>query len=145
MSESTASLHQSWTDILPLVTPPSLSWWLVVAGVVLLVLAVIVVAVLWQQRPRQRALRVLHRCRRQLRAVPADTRRIAHTVHRALLQGLGLHPASRTDNQRASDQQWQSFYDQLQRCAFQAVPPAADELAELIRQGRYWLHHHGKP
>ena len=142
MADHTSILSQTWTDILPLAAPVPMSLWLVLSGVVLLVLVVIVVFILWQQRPRQRALRALSRCNRQLQAVSADSRRIAHTLHRALLQGLNLNPATLKNNPRASDRQWQTFYRRLQQCVFQATPPAADELIELIQQGRYWLRHY---
>ncbi len=134
-------LSQHWTDILPLIPPHPDTLWLGVSSVILLLMVIIVVYVLWQQRPRQRALRVLQGCARQLQASPTDTRRIAHTVHRTLLQGLGLNPASVLSAAYQHDQKWQAFYRPLQQCVFQARAPATEELAGLIRQACDWLRH----
>jgi hypothetical protein len=142
MADHPSILSQAWTDILPPAPPPAMSWWLAWSGLVLLLLVVSVVFILWQQRPRQRALRVLSRCNRQLQTIPTDSRRIAHVVHRALLQGLNLNPATLINDTRARDRQWQTFYCRLQQCVFQATPPGVDELISLIQQGRYWLRHY---
>lgn len=142
MPDHASVLSQHWTDILPPLPPAPLSMWIVLSSVVLLLLAVLVVFILWQQRPRQRALRVLRRCRRQLQDRQTDARQIAYTLHRALLQGLGLSPARVLKSPQLTDAHWQDFYRQLQHCVFQAAPPSADEVAQLIRQGRYWLRHY---
>jgi len=134
-------LSQHWTDILPLMPPHSITVWLLISSALLLGLVILAVYVLWQQRPRQRALRVLQGCARQLQDAPGDARRIAHTVHRNLLQGLGLSPASALRESHKRNQQWQAFYRSLQQCAFQAQPPATEELAGLIRQACDWLRH----
>lgn len=142
MADQSFLLNQTWTDILAPAPPPSMALWLVLSGVVLLLLVVFVVFILWQQRPRQRAMRALAHSRRQLHAVSADTRRIAHAVHRALLQGLGLNPVTVANPCTAHEQQWQAFYRRLQQCVFQAAPPSVDDLNKLIQQGRYWLRHY---
>jgi hypothetical protein len=142
MPETTSILSQQWTDILPPLAPEPMAWWLLLSSVVLAVLVVVVVSVLWQQRPRQRALRVLRRCTKQLASKSIDSRHIAAVLHNAMLSGLGLHPASMVKGARPSDPQWQQFYRQLQHCVFQATPPSPDELAPLIQQGRYWLRNY---
>ena len=132
-------LSQRWTDILPLLPPQQHTMWWLLSGVVLLALVLLVVYVLWQQTPRRRALRALQRCGRQLQAVPAESRRIAHTAHRVLLQGLRLNPATVMNETYQHNLQWQNFYRRLQQCVFQAAAPDADELAGLIRQACDWL------
>ena len=139
MAEHASILSQRWTDIIPPLAPEPMSWWLLLSSVVLLLLVVLVVLILWQQRPRQRALRVLRRCRKQLLAMPADTRQIAYALHRALLQGLGLHPAGVFNPTQLTDPHWQHYFRQVQHCVFQAAPPSVDELAKLVQQGAYWL------
>lgn len=134
-------LGQHWTDIPPLPPPQHLTVWLLLSSVILLALVLLVVYVLWQQQPRRRALRVLQRCGRQLQSAPTDARRIAHTVHRVLLQGLGLNPATVLKVVAQDNRQWREFYRRLQHCVFQAAPPATDELAALIRQAGDWLRH----
>ena len=139
MSDGANILSQHWTDILPPVAPEPMAWWIMLSSVVLALLVMLVVFILWQQRPRQRAQRVLRRCRKQLLAMPADTRQIAHALYHALWQGLGLHPAGVSSPLQLSDPHWQHYFRQVQHCVFQAVPPSADELAPLIQQGGYWL------
>jgi HAMP domain-containing protein len=141
MAEPTSILSQRWSDILPPLSPPSLTPWLLLSAVVLLVLVVIVVFVLWQQRPRQRALRVLRRCRAQLQTGAMDARVLAQTCYRVLLQGMGLQPASMSRAGVAADPRWQAFYRDLQQCAFASSPPPSAQLASLIEQACYWLRH----
>ena len=139
MPDHTSVLSQHWTDILPPLAPEPMSWWIALSSAVLALLVMGVVFILWQQQPRQRALRTLRRCSKQLAALPIDSLRIAYALHGALIQGLGLQPASLLKATAVNDEQWQRFYRQLQHCVFQAAPPSADELAQLIQQGRYWL------
>jgi hypothetical protein len=141
MADHLSVLSQRWTDILPPLPPAPVSSWLLLSSVALALLVVGVVWVLWQQRPRQRALRMLQRCRRQLITMQIDSRQIAYAIHCAMLQGLGLNPATVVTNVQQTDPHWQAFYRQLQCCVFQAATPSADELADLIQQGRYWLRH----
>ena len=142
MDDHATLLSQHWTDILPPLAPEPVSLWVALSSVLLAILVVIVVFILWQQRPRQRALRVLRRCRKQLVSRQADSRRIAYVLHRALLQGLGLNPASGLNTTQLTDPHWQDFYRQLQHCVFQAASPSTDELATLIQQSHYWLRHY---
>lgn len=142
MADHVSILSQTWTDIVPPVAPQPMTWWFVLSSLTLLVLVVLGVIVLWRQRPRQRALRVLQRCQRQLDAAALDSRLLAFAIYEAVLQGLSLNPALALKGISDSDQQWLAFYQRLQQCVFQAAPPATDELSELIRQGRYWLRHY---
>lgn len=142
MPDTANVLSQRWTDILPPVAPESMLPWLGLSSAVLALLVVLVVVILWQQRPRQRALRVLRRCRKQLAARPGDSRRISYTLYHTVLQGLGLHPARELHTPALTDANWQRFYRELQHCVFQPTPPTAAELTVLIWQGRYWLRHY---
>jgi hypothetical protein len=143
MADTATALSQTWTDILPPVAPESVSGWLWISSGVLALLAILVVFVLWQMRPRQRALWVLRRCRKQMRVARVDTRLIAYALHRAIVQGLGL-PVARAcvAPPAAVAARWQGFYRELQRCVFQATPPTTAELTALIWQARYWLRHY---
>jgi hypothetical protein len=136
MADHSSLLSQSWADILPPQPPASLLQWWVIVSVSLLVLVLLVVYVLWQQSPRQRAQRVIGRCRRQLHGAGVDTRRLATQVYRALLAGLAMTPAA-AHRHPAAD--WQRFYIVLEQCVFRPDAPAASELAMLIAQARVWL------
>jgi hypothetical protein len=139
MADHTTILSQHWTDILPPNPPAPISGWLLLSAVALLFLVVLAVALLWQQRPRQRALRSLRHCRRRLQSLSADTRAIAYHTYQALMQGLALHPANIPTT---ADPQWLDFYQQLQACVFAGSAPSRDQVADLIRQSRYWLKHY---
>lgn len=132
-------LSQHWTDILPLMPPSQHAGWLLLSAVVLLLLVILSVYVLWQQSPRWQAYRSLRRCSRQLQMQPEASRRIAHTVYRVLLQGLGMTPVTVLQHEQLINPQWQTFHRRLQHCVFQASPPTVDELAGLIQQARDWL------
>lgn len=142
MPDHTAILSQRWTDILPPNPPAPIEWWLLFSAVALLCLVVLAVAILWQTRPRQRALRVLRQCQRQLQAHSADTRVIAHRIYQAVLQGLAIHPAKVSP--AGHDQRWRDFLQRLQVCVFASHTPAREDVADLIRQGRYWIKHDAK-
>lgn len=141
MAEHVSILSQRWTDILPPSAPPPIAWWLLLSAGGLALLVVIVVWLLWQQRPRQRGLRVLRRCRQQLQAMSADSRETALRIYHALLQGLALSPAHLAAT-AARDPRWRAFYRRLQGSVFAATAPSQEELLELIRQARYWLRHY---
>lgn len=141
MSEQTTLLSQQWHEILPPLPPEPVSLWVILSSLLLVLLAVVVVYILWQQRPRQRARRELRRCTRQLQHSASNSKEIAMRMHRALLQGLSLNPASALSEQHRRDIFWELFYRQLQECVFQPVAPSPDELARLLRQCSYWLRH----
>lgn len=141
MADHTSILSQRWTDIVPPTAPPPLAWWLLLSAGVLALLVVVVVWLLWQQRPRQRGLRVLRHCRQQLQSLSVDSHEIALRIYRALLQGLAESPA-RLAATAVRDPHWLAFYRRLQGCVFAGSSPNRDELLELIRQARYWLRHY---
>lgn len=142
MPEQTTLLSQQWQDILSPLPPAPVSQWLVFAGLCLLGLVVIVVYVLWQQRPRQRALRELRQCARQLQQAQYDAKQLLTSMHRLLLQGLELNPATVLSRHHKREVFWELYYRQLQQYTFRAAAPSRDELARLLRQTHYWLRHY---
>lgn len=142
MAEQTTALAPPWQDILPPLAPPPLSPWWLASALVLLLLAVSVVYILWQQRPRQRALRELRRYARQLRQAQPDLKQLVIALQRQVLQGLGLTPTTALARSHKLEAFWALYYEQLQRCVFSDAPPSAEEVARLLRQGQYWLRNY---
>ena len=139
MSEQSTHLNQAWQELLPPVPPEPVSLWLVYGSGFLLLLVIIVVYVLWRQRPRQRALRQLQRCAKQLQQTQPDLKQIMRMVYSTVLNGLGLNPTTALSESHQQDPFWALFYLRLQQSVFGATTPSRDEVASLLNQSDYWL------
>lgn len=132
-------LNEHWADILPLLPPQSNILWIFFSSAVLLFLTLSVVYFLWRRLPRQRALRRLRICQRQLHADYADTKQIGLIVYRSFMQAVIFDPVRHGIDIENANRNLKDFYTQLQKCVFQPLPPEKDELARLIEQACGWL------
>ena len=125
-----------WVEILPPAAPAPVSLWVWLAVAVGCALLLALAWRYWQRRPRQRALRQLRWCEKQLQRRDAAHRDIALQIYQAVQLAWQAPP---TLHLHASDVHWQDYYRRLMQSVFAAQPADAAQLREVLRETRRWL------
>ena len=129
-------IDSQWVDILPPSPPAPVPLW-VWFGMALVLIAIAALAWwYWRRQPRQRALRQLRRCERQLRHALLPPKPIAAALYRAVQQAVAMVPTAQL---HARDAQWQDYYRRLAQCVFHAREPSAADIQTLLSESRAWL------
>lgn len=133
-------IDTQWVDIVPPVAPEPVSLWIWLGVILLCVSVTSIVWWYWQHQPRQRALRQLRVCEKQLHHAGSTTRPIAARIYHAVQLGVQAPP---TRTLYARDAQWQEYHLRLAQCVFHAREPDADLLREVLHESRAWLRRDG--
>jgi hypothetical protein len=117
--------------------------WLMPAAVSVGLLLIIAVLVCWWRSERSRGLDRLRRLQRHCNTQTLTSRQAAFRLAAVLQSALGLSSLS-VDTPlppRLQPQQprWQHFNRRLANARYARPPPSADDLDQLLREGRYWL------
>lgn len=129
-------IDSQWVDILPPSPPEPVSLW-VWLGMALVLIAMAALAWwYWRRQPRQRALRQLRNCERQLKHALLPPKPIAAAMYRAVQQAVATVPTAQL---HARDAKWQDYYLRLAHCVFHAREPSVTELDTLLGEARAWL------
>ncbi len=113
-------------DILPPPAPVDQTLLLTVLLLGVMGLVLFGLYLLWQRRPRQRALHQLTQLQRRLEQQAVDNRQCLYEINHLLCQGLALNSLARMDNQ--------SFYQRLSRLQYRAAAPEHDETQRLLAE-----------
>ncbi len=132
--------NNAWVDILePLAPPPLFSTTQIVLFGITLLICIALFLSWWWRQPRQRALRqlrILHRLKDQ---PDADIRQLGFQLRHSLCSGLHVNNLMELAFHMERQSDWLVYINALTLLCYQAQPPTANQLSELIHQAHLWL------
>lgn len=129
-------IDMQWVEVMPPVTPEPVSVWIWIISAVLLLAITAITWWFWQRQPRQRALRQLRDCEKQLHDTTAQPKKVASQMYRALQTAMSQMP---TRQVQQLDPAWPDYYRRLAQCVFHAQQPDSAEVQLLLHETRNWV------
>ena len=132
---NTALSDTPWLDILPPPAPVDHSLLIIVIILAITALLLFGLYQFWQTRPRQRALKQLHKLQGQLDRRAIENRQCLYEIHRLLCMGLGLNQLAQLEHKK--------FYQQLSAQQYRADAPQEEDTRRLLHEAQLILRQAG--